>query len=1136
LKTKTNKNKTAKKQPTSGVSDMSETPGVAVKNKRVRGGYKNMSIHTSVDRTRTAFPYLCELDLLGMNSLELGLSPTFQEVMQNARDGQLSPEEIFAPYVATPSNTEKMLARTGGERPFTSMALGARAFHVNNAANGKAAVYNHKDLLEPQERFADEISTTIGMHIGFLHHCIDVSNIYNRQVAEGSVGLSEAHNRVGGPGKSTPYEAYHDLLLTKFDPNALNIPLNQRAHFTLADLAYRALAILAPISHGQTTTGSWTMSSDLYVTAKGYLRGEYAVPYGEMVDGDGNPRYIIQKPGITGLSTTSIGGLERINFNSMTGGQQNAAIVQRIRDCYEVGTLTDQALSTYVPGDPAFDEISIAGVSLKDLPGSQRRLVFSIAPRTDVTGVQGVQDGEMVTVPFSSALAAPRFFDDVGAMQPYAEFQATNECKRLWDQPTHIVVEFLRQASLMLTPQFRALDIPVVSKFDTPSSLSCNTPWSGIVDMCNMYSHHKMRFNPVKQIEANNGPYGVSRSIREAKWTVADETSDMNSVADLLEPVFGDLTAPSGIGSQDVDLKNLIGLLPARAFETLFTSHPSALDKRQRTVVLPTGRSSTSMSIASSASDADMDSHTSLLRELPFGSWRVTTLMPLSDIRYSDDEILSSMNSVGFANLPTLAGYPQKVNSIETGVLYYTVTGFKRQALTPTISVIGGGKKPDNTEVIVNTMERSAKPKKTEPNHYKMVISGDTEVPAGNPFMHFVNCYVAGIHNDKAIYGNVGCTFDFVLPTGEECYMLGLDFDHVFSDGKTFRATLSYWIPGAPGTQQTYDVAVKGTFANRISYDSSAQTAVTVMNGDIPLFGQQATDWHGPANPLTDVQHFADEATVIDRLFTTQTGGPATISKYELSLLELSCLDVTETGAWNGTLKAHTTSCTLDTEGQHVRSNVAHLWWNGDEGVEAIVTGNSANASTALASNSLYNFTIVDHLIQASNFVDPAVPGSKAYLNAGYGPGNLWINTHVVPEDVGKPEYLLPELNNIMIRLDLQLFDAAIAKYSNMRLYPRAINTDSRFKGLPYFGEPDMFLRGLVAEQQPTLVKLDHVSNSPFTTSNINEIRVGTEVYEQSGYQSALRQTAQRAGDIHTQASVDSILNAQDAMVKRGQI
>lgn len=1067
-----------------------------------------MSLRTTVDQTRSSFPYMMELDLLGVKSTDLGLSPEFQEVLQNARDGDLTSAEIFAPYTVTPTNTETVLRRIGAARPFSDTALAGRAFHTNNAQYGKASIYIDTDLLDQQEKFMDEISQAVGLHTSFLHHCIDVSNIYQTQIAEGSVGLSADHDRKNGAGKSTPYEAYHDMLVSKFDVNRLNIPLHQRRHFTLADLAYRSLALLAPISHGQSTTGSWTMSSDLYITSKGYTKGTMACPYGEMVDGDGNPRYVIQRPGDNNLAYFN--NTEWINLNSVTS-PQNHSVMVRIRDIYEVDpSVTDTQLSAYTSGssDADWDKVKLAGVGLSKLPGSKARYLAGI-------GVFGLGPGLTRVIPFSAPLAQPRFFDSVGAMGEYSTFTTSNAVKRLWDQPTHVVVDILRQASLLLTPQFRALDIPVVHGFVTPARLTCSMPFSMVVDLCNMFSYHKMRFNPVKQLEANNGPYGVSTALHNAKWTLPPEGRGFAATSALLEPVFGELACPTGYGTLEVPIRNLLGLLPNRAFETYFTSHPSALEKRQRTVVLPTGRSSTSMSIASSASDADMEAHTMLLRSLPFGCWRVTTLMPLSDIRYEQQTPVTDISNVGFATFP-LTDYPLDYQ-------WYMFAQSTEQLLGPNFTVVGGGEIRESATVIKNSMVRSKKVKKGTKQH-KMLVDRNTEVVPGSPLMHTINRSHPGIANGAGATDVLG---EFIDPAGQAGFITDFERHYVSTSGAV-RATITYipeasitgTAPQRTGIEQTVDVI--GTLTDSAKFDSSGVTVAHAA--DIATFAANLNTAFGSKDPL-DATHFAD-----DTAFTASCKSAADkwdVEAYEIEHMVFSCTDPALPGAWSGSIPVMLTNCTLQTEGAHVTAQnagiVRYAWWDGTDGVEEYVYGTSTTPSTDVITVSPDIVTTILHKIGVGDL--GGMPGQATQFTG---------SDLTAIEDGG--DYLLPELNNIMIRLDLHLMDAAVAKYSNMRLYPRAISKDDRFRGLPYFGEPEPFLRGLVEDLQPSLVRLDHVSNSPFTTSNINEIRVGTEVYEQSGYQSAMRQIAQKLGDMYSMASPESIMNAQESMVKRGQM
>lgn len=1088
-----------------------------------------MSVSRTLDSTRTQFPYLLEVDMAGVTSINYGLSPAFQEVLVNVRqDPTLSPEEIFAPYTVDTGRGQHTLKRNTSYSVFSDDALGSTAFHLRNAAGGKASIFIPEDLLEAQEMFVNEIACEVGMHKQFLHHCIDISHMYQDQVPQGPIGVSDSHNRVGKEEKSTPLEAYHDLLLTKFDVDKLNIPLNQRGHFTLADLAIRALQLIAPIRHGQSTTDTWTMSNDLFVAAKGFLKGEMAPLYGELVDGDGNHRYAIQMPGMN-INYTEIDanrGDTPIPTAIFRGHMlaNNTGIMTKISDCYETD-LSDVDLTDlgYIGSDTdaRWAQVFMNGVPLSKLPGSRQRFASAVTAAQSA-GIGA--PGEMLHMPYIGDLIAPRFFDapisiyghtGTGQMVSVSELIAANFPRRLWDQPTHVVLDVLRKASSILTPQFRAVGVPEVDSFTTAGPAQAGFNFSQIVDLHNMFSYHKHRFNPVKQIDANNGPYGVSDSDRSKYWVVERDGRSYADKSGILDEVFGDLTVPSGYGSTEIPLKNLIALLPDKSFEALFTPDPSSVDKRSRQVILPTGRSASSMSIASSAKDADMAAHTMLLRTLPFATWRTVTLMPLSDIRYQnmDQVSLSDISVERFTMLPG----PMVNGPFQTDVLASTSSGTLVCDVAEDFKVIGShGPLNEGHEVINGTVEVDEL--KEGETHAKVRVLGDTEVPMASLLNFTVNRTNPALDYAGGNISPLLC--NGLDQNGNELFITDIDIDYVTESGY-IKGSAS--VVNALTPFSATSVSISGNLLDTLTYDGSKLTV---------LSGEKATDFTAKANALFssagvevfDVSTY--DTTVKIKNAIAKGAGNVEMLSWDMGLYTLTCEGASP--LWTGSLPFVFTSCNLKTNGDHLLLTPDNFVWKEPSG--DVVTGTSDTPSGSAFYSKHMN--IARHVVLRM--------GTEAYDHTQFGsPSSFGSYTGMGDTDESmevRGEYLLPELNNIMVRLDLQLFDAAISKYSNMRLYPRAINMDERFRGLPYFGEPQSFLRGLVKEVQSSLVAIDHVSASPFTTSNINELRITTETYDQMSYITTVRSVAAAIGNMHSLAPVEGILNAQNSLVKRGQI
>jgi hypothetical protein len=1092
-KTKTNKKRSTRSYSGKSAAITPTTaPVTAYRNTKLRGGIYNMALSRTEAQERKGFRYIAEVDLLGMHGPEHGITPSWKATYMNAvgTSGN-SAQSKFCEYAAYPDRTETMLTRLGAQRPLSDCALGAKAFYVDNAGGGKAAVFTPEDCLNEQEQFMKPVGVAVGLHVKFLHHCIDISTMYETQRTQGSIGESDVHTRPGQTTQSTPYEAYHNLLLTKFDVNQLNIPLNQRTHFTLADLAYAALDLLAPISHGHGISDTWTMSTDLYVPDEPFHTGMAIAPWGEITDADGEARYVINPP----------------TFGK--SGAQNEEIVIDLASMY---TINPNSVPTFTmpagvvfAGSTEADNIFVGETSLTDAPGS---LALFNAIKTSTTSG--------TFQPMTGGLYAPAFGGNITGFSSrrvsHAGLLAGTNLHRtdvLWDIPTHELVTIVRHCSRVLTPAFRSMGHSIVKTFPVSGTLVCPTPWSTIIDMHNLFSTFTMNFNPRQEGPWNNGPYGLGIEARQQYWLSNTDAAEFTAVQTALETVFGNISVPSGVGLAEIQLREIFGLLPDLLYESLFTTSRSSHNKRERMVILPAGRTSTDTVISSSAPGANMEAHLALIRRYLFGSWRTATLMPLSDVRYTDTAPIHILGR-GLGAAPPGWSYTPS----------YAVPSGAQSVAGGSFSVVRSLATRSDVGLVEVALEGTGTIQNISGSDYEsQEFSGDVWIPADSMFTHHIK-------QQSPVFANTA------VPNS-------LQGSLVTDAGTIHSITNGSYVPRSDGgiydryadyTVLTNNAATSGTTVVRGSEDLVASAHVAA--GSITYEGSWAAAPDSfaamvadlGAIPVTGAAHavLLDPASIVDEatFLAAVSSGPNFLSRFEIARTSFTSMGAP---GYNG--------------------NLYHVSWHLQlDGVLArAVTSSGAVGSRIwrrVSDGALFGGTATGTNLQAVSM--GGAPFNLLHWTMMF-PGAWILSAQDVTDltDSFNGEYLLPELAAVKLRPDLYLFDAAVAKYSNLRFYPRSICNDVAFAGLPYHGTPDQFMRGLVEDLAPELVDLDFIAANPFLprqTESLNYLRVDKETYDQLAYKSSMLAIANRYGDMYSLADVNSILGAQEALVRRGQM
>lgn len=134
-------------------------------------------------------------------------------------------------------------------------------------------------------------------------------------------------------------------------------------------------------------------------------------------------------------------------------------------------------------------------------------------------------------------------------------------------------------------------------------------------------------------------------------------------------------------------------------------------------------------------------------------------------------------------------------------------------------------------------------------------------------------------------------------------------------------------------------------------------------------------------------------------------------------------------------------------------------------------------------------------------------------------------------------EVLRPTRINMLVNPERYLMMAALAKYAGMRFYPSALNDGSEFahssdfEGLPYFGEPQPFMRRIVQDHAPELLLHDTFVTNPLFNSTSNKAYMMRVEYEPAKYPTAGKAEPVSLGEMsHPRITPDAIVQAEESI------
>jgi len=208
---------------------------------------------------------------------------------------------------------------------------------------------------------------------------------------------------------------------------------------------------------------------------------------------------------------------------------------------------------------------------------------------------------------------------------------------KLYTKNIFEVFKYLEAVSQVLPPEYLALGLPRVTGF-TLGDGKINKPklMDKVIDMKNRDASMRPKFNPRHNISANNGPFwnGASAEFREKYWLAPNQGfGDWADNKFFLDQLFTNMHIPSGAGEYGLPLADVFSMHNPRITTALWTMNQSAINKKERYVVVPAGRESANNGYMSELGDHKEGHLFDLLYSI-WGTFRVDTTFPLYDLDF----------------------------------------------------------------------------------------------------------------------------------------------------------------------------------------------------------------------------------------------------------------------------------------------------------------------------------------------------------------------------------------------------------------------------------------------------------------------------------------------------------------------
>uniref|UniRef100_A0A2V0RK20 Uncharacterized protein n=1 Tax=viral metagenome TaxID=1070528 RepID=A0A2V0RK20_9ZZZZ len=157
---------------------------------------------------------------------------------------------------------------------------------------------------------------------------------------------------------------------------------------------------------------------------------------------------------------------------------------------------------------------------------------------------------------------------------------------KLWTSKTSELVGWCKLVADVLPPAYLATGYNQLTEIKSGGVLQVGEQFNmnRVTDMINLGSTYRPKFNPIKNIDANNGPFWDQANL-ERDWLSADFSSgDFSDQLEALESVFTGQTIGHGIGQGGITLAQLFAAMNPRWCDALWNfNSASSLSKHEDT-------------------------------------------------------------------------------------------------------------------------------------------------------------------------------------------------------------------------------------------------------------------------------------------------------------------------------------------------------------------------------------------------------------------------------------------------------------------------------------------------------------------------------------------------------------------------
>jgi hypothetical protein len=1100
--------------------------------KKLKGGRtRNMSLaKVSALSLRPPYPHILEVGISEMtNATKSGLSGSWFATFLNARNNVQGVQdyELFAEYnmgAGSSADTERMVTRLGLQRPLCYQSVSRAGFYNDNGQDGLSSIALPWDGLIPQEEWHSEFSRSIGMAMRWRQFNIDVSNMYHSQRIYGKYGMADHHVKENGNPYS-PYERLYNLLYEFWDINALNIPSHLLANMTLADIVLADTALLTDIVPG-ITSDTWVNQHAVIIRQDAYDAGMNSLHFGTLMDNENNLRYIVQPPVET--------------YSLYDGSDEVKACVYKVRVAFD--ELYRKLDGTPITAEDLFTNggagIYLGETELDELPGSlklaQDMWALGMAEYEPLSGSLSswalphhVEEARNDPAAWSTYRLAPADPDDLTLIN-----LDLSKTYKIWQLRGAELRNWCLAVSRILTPEYLATNFARVSDMSVAGGAGqSDADISVITDLINWNAAFMMKFNPIKQISANNGPFAVNRdgmslsAWQERYWSAPPMVGHRTYTEQKakLEQLFSGMHMKTGVGYSYTDLPSYFALLNPRWLERLFLLDvQSSVNKRERYITVPAGRTGSQNTMFSTQDATTAMSHLLTIESRIFGSFRCKTTAPLSDVIYGDNvsilesaelTVVESASSSG-----TFAGHTPSFYPLGQKLLAEPNwdRGNDSVDLSVTVGRSGRAGYENNLVVTSDVVVEPGSPLESQLRGQHgaflgeggMLVSPDglTTVDIDTRELRIIEPDAGLGHGQVYLRDVAGGSSNDLAYLEDVLEVADLDHDAVnVADWYAWLAAEGYPFTGVEPLAFTSDDTLHNLNAsNRVSWTYRLRSA-RVTNSVLGL-PAGSTLWF-QTQSYTSAPHDSTKVRAAPQRGPTGSPGmPISFDTYNNrsvhpvgtafpvvvldggELAEVSYPDV------NGTPVAFT---------PYWREVVNWIVWNA-------FPFDRANGATVNVGGTDYY-----PLPAAAAYSDQDVSG----VTGSY--------------SVTQSAYLTPQNEDVFYEQRRHEFDASIYAYSNGQYVPAVLNADNH--NYAYYGALDGFARDRLFTLLPEQVTHMRLSVSPYATDSVSVLRVVKEVYTPYDYQQLLKRISIDAANGFTAITAEEFINIQQMLVRSGQ-